>query len=311
MNDRTKQIIGTTSRYIIGAVFVLSAVLKLLSIDAVDDFLFSHQVFSLDVTSILARLLICAEAVVGLMLLLGIMPRLTRAFTFIFLVLFTIYVSLKPYIFDVGSENCYCFGTAFELSDTQTLVKNAIMLLLSLTLWWSWWWKTKFSAWIFSAFIVLSITTVFVVKPPDIIRTKIYKRQYTTTINEQVFAKVLEFDNVKALKVSEGKKVICMYGAGCKYCKRAVNILQTIRQKHSLPKEAFVQLFLGKEDKIQKFYRTTHSEPLAHTTINLVAFINTTNGHMPVIILLDKGKIVQLYNLRTIDEQFIASFLKQ
>jgi len=38
-------------------------------------------------------------------------------------------------------------------------------------------------------------------------------------------------------------------------------------------------------------------------------FIRTTYGHMPVIILLDKGKVVQIYKLTTIDEEFIVSFL--
>lgn len=307
---KSKQVIATSCRVLIGIVFIISAVLKLISIDAVDDFLFSHQVFSLDVTSILARLLICAEGVVGLMLILGIMPRLTRAFTFIFLIGFTIYVALKPFIFKVGSENCYCFGTSIVLSDTQTIVKNAILILLSLFIGKALWWHTKFSAYIFSALIILVIATVFVVKPPDIIRTKIYKSKYTTEINKDVFAKVITFDNIKAMKITEGKKVVCMYGAGCKYCMRTAKILQVIRQKHDLPKEDFVQIFMGNEQQIQKFYAQTQTQPLPHTSLNMISFINTTNGRMPVIILMDNGKIVQLYNLRTIDEEFIESFLK-
>ena len=110
----------------IGLVFILSASLKLFSLESVDLFFYEHRVFNWTLTTILSRLLICTEAVLGIMLVFGVYPKIGLYISQLFLVLFTIYIFAKPYIFTLSQENCYCFGEIIALNDKQTIYKNII-----------------------------------------------------------------------------------------------------------------------------------------------------------------------------------------
>lgn len=304
-----KPLIGTICRIIIGLVFVLSALLKYLSIEAVDLFFFDHKLFPWVFTTLASRILIAGEAVIGLMLIIGIFPKLSKILTFVSLISFTVYLLFKPLFFDVTNENCYCFGDIIQLTDTQTIIKNIILLILALTLSWAKWWKPKYSKYILISLVVLSLGTAFTIKPPDFIQAKIYK--HTAKIRPEVFETVKQLDNVKALNIDKGKKVVCLYSTGCKYCKRAAKKIDVIIERHNLDKENFIELFGGKEKPLTEFYKASGTKPLNYTFIPVILFIRTTYGHMPVIILLDNGKVVQMYKITTIDEEFIVSFLKK
>lgn len=302
-----KPLIGNICRIIIGVVFVLSALLKYLSIEAVDLFFFDHKLFPWVFTTIASRILISGEAVIGLMLIIGIYPKLSKILTFISLISFTVYLLLKPLVFDVTNENCYCFGDIIQFTDIQTIIKNIILIILALTLSWAKWWRPKYSKYIIISLVVISLATTFIVKPPDYIQAKIYK--HTAKIRPEVFEEVKKMDKVKALNINEGRKVVCFYSTGCKYCKRAAKKIDVIIERHNLDKKNFIELFGGKEKPLNEFYNASGTKPLNYTFIPVIMFIRTTYGHMPVIILLDKGKVVQIYKLTTIDEEFIVSFL--
>ncbi len=303
-----KRLIGTICRIIIGFVFIASAVLKYISIEAVDLFFFDHKIFPWVLTTFLSRLLIAFEAIIGLMLVVGIFPKLSKLLTFITLIGFTIYLLVKPLLFDVSEENCYCFGDKIQLTDLQTIIKNIILLLMALTLNWAKWWKTKYAKLILIIISLLIIATAFVIKPPDSIQSKIYK--HSVEIRPEVFEQVKEFDNLKALGINEDRKVVCWYSTGCKYCKRAAKKIDIIIDRHNLDRNSFIEVFGGKEKPLDKFYKESGTKPLQYTFIHIIPFLNTTHGLMPVIFLLEDGKIVQLYKLTTIDESFIVDFLK-
>ncbi len=307
--DKSKAIIGTIGRIIIGLVFILSAVLKYLTIESFDLFFFSHKIFPWEVTLFATRLLISLEAIIGLMLVIGIYPKLSRFLTFAMLIGFTIYLLIKPLLFDVSTENCFCFGELVPLTDTQTIIKNVILILLSITLFWAKWWKPKYAKYIFIGIVIGIVATAFIVKPPDFIQAKVHN--HSVSIRSEVFESVKELDNVKALNLNKGKKIVCWYSTSCKYCKRTAKKLDIIIERHNLDRNSFIQIFGGKEKPLTEFYKQTDSKPLQHTFIHVIPFLNTTHGNMPVIFLLDNGKIVKLYKMTTIDEGFIVSFLNQ
>ncbi|MDR0970838.1 MAG: DoxX family protein [Bacteroidales bacterium] len=299
---------GTIIRILIGLVFILSALFKYISIDSVDLFIFEHKLFSWVFTTIATRCLIAFEAIVGLMLIIGIYPRLTRFLTIISLILFSVYILVKPLLFDLSSENCHCFGTIIAFSDTQTLIKNIILLILSFGLKWAKWIRSRFSIYILISSIILCLSLSFIINPPEFIQTKLYYKE--VKLRPEVFQKVKELDNVKALEIDKGRKVLCWFSTGCKYCKATATKLEIIMQRHNLDRNSFVQIFGGKQKDLDEFYKETNTKPINHTFINVISFLNTTYGKMPVIFLLDNGEIVKLYRSSTIDESYIVSFLK-
>lgn len=303
-----KNLIGTICRIIIGLVFILSAGLKFWSIEAVDLFFFDHKLFPWVITTFLSRLLISFEAIIGIMLVLGIYPKLSKILTFSTLIGFTLYLLIKPLLFDVSDENCFCFGDKIQLSDIETIIKNIILIILALTLKWAKWWKTKYAKLIIIISSLLIVGTAFTIKPPDFIQSKIYR--HSVDIRPEVFEKVKGYDNLQALDIDKGRKVVCWYSTSCKYCKRAAKKIDIIIDRHNLDRNDFIEVFGGKEKPLTQFYNESNTKPLQYTFIDVISFLNTTHGTMPVIFLLENGNVVKLYKLTTIDEEFIVDFLK-
>lgn len=302
-----KPLIGIVFRITIGLVFVLSAVLKCLSIEVVDLFFFDHKILPWVLTTFASRFLIGFEAIVGLMLIIGIYPKLTKILTFITLIGFTIYVILKPFLFDVSQENCFCFGDIIQFSDTQTIIKNIILIIMAIYLPWAKYWNPKRRNLILVLLTILILGVIFIVKPPDFIQAKIYDQ--SVKIRPEVFEDIKDFENIKVLNIDKGRKVVSWYGTGCKYCKRAAKKIDIIIDRHNLNKEDFIEIFGGKETPLIEFYKESGTDPLNYTFIPVIPFLNTTYGRMPVIFLLDNGEVVKLYKLTTIDESYIVSFL--
>lgn len=295
-------------RVLIGLVFIASAVTKYISIEAFDMFIFEHELFSWNLTNFVSRILIACEACLGLMLVLGIYPKLSRWLTVGSLGIFTIYVLLKPYFFEVDSENCHCFGDVLILSDSQTIVKNLILLVLSISLFFEKGWQTKYAKYILIACMIAPLATAFIVRPPDVIVHKLYGKQ--VELDMEVFNKLIVLDDVKDLKITEGKKVLCLYSTACKHCKRTAIKLDVMIKRHDLDKDKFVVLFWGKKENIDLFYKETNAELLPTGKVPPLAFLAATKGRQPIIVLLENGKVVDLYKSINVDEKRIVEFLK-
>ena len=102
------KVLSTILRILIACVFIASAILKYIDIEVFDIYIYEHNLFNFAVSSTLTRLLIAAEFVLGILLLTNTLIRFTYIVTYIFLIFFTIYLLLQPYLFD-ALDNCCCF----------------------------------------------------------------------------------------------------------------------------------------------------------------------------------------------------------
>lgn len=113
---------------LLGALFIASAIMKLLSIDTFQMYILSFHIINFTLTELAARLLIGVELFLGLMLLLKLHHRwawwggtlLTSGFT-----LFLIYVVLFR-----NDTNCHCFGDFIEIDPLHSIYKNLVILAL-------------------------------------------------------------------------------------------------------------------------------------------------------------------------------------
>lgn len=303
-----KRTIGIVARIFIGLVFVASAVTKLLSIEAVDMFVFEHKLFSWDVTQFLTRFLIAFEGFLGLVLVCGFWQKVVLPVVIAFLAALTLYVLVKPLLFDVSQENCHCFGTVLVLDDTQTIIKNLVLLALSAFMFWQEGVKLRFDKWIIAGLFVVSASLTYVVKAPDIIVYSLYDK--SASLDMPKFELLLKDEKVEPLNLQSGKKVLCLYSTGCKHCKRTAMKLDVMIKRHDLNRADFVAVFWGKEESIKKFYKETGAEPLHSAIVPVGEFLAATKGKQPLVVLLEDGKVVDLYRSITIDEGRIVEFLR-
>ena len=97
-------------RIMIGGMFIIAAILKLISIDEFEIYIYSFNVFSFLVTTFVSRLLIAGEFILGLFLILKINYKFTWRATLIMLMLFTLFL-IHVAIFR-NDDNCHCFGAS-------------------------------------------------------------------------------------------------------------------------------------------------------------------------------------------------------
>lgn len=297
-------------RIFVGLVFVFSAVTKYISIEAFDMFVFEHGLFSWVFTTFATRILISFEAVLGLLLFSGIYLKFTRVAAIGVLVLFTLYVALKPYVFPhVGEDNCHCFGTVLLLSDNQTIIKNLVLLALSPFLFFDGGWRTKKAKLLVLIFSLVSLSSAFIIRPPDVIVHAIYGKQ--AELDEAKFNDLLDYLSSEGMDVKQGKKVLCLYAPICKHCQRTAIKLNVMINRHSLNKACFVNVFWGSDKMVDAFYkRTKVGKDMTTCIVPAPMFLSATKGKQPVVVLLDNGRIDGLYKSTDLNEAGIVNFLK-
>lgn len=75
-----------------------------------------------------------AELMLGLLIALGILPRLSSIVAFVTMCLFTVITLLSATVFTVA--DCGCFGDVVKLSPWLTFAKNVVLLPFTALLWW-------------------------------------------------------------------------------------------------------------------------------------------------------------------------------
>ncbi len=283
-------------------VFIISAIMKLVSMDAFELYLYSFGIFSLDFTMIAARLLIAAELFLGSLLLLGIYSKFAVNTSIIMLFGFTGFIT---YLLIVNNhEHCHCFGDLVVLSHPLSIIKNLLLVGMLVIARKTSDWIIRFRTVILATLLITSIALVFIISPPDCLRRDYYKSK--TTYNEQKLNEFIQDQNLQ-----DKKKVAFFFGASCHYCKLTAQKLAVFLDKaHN--ENNFMIVFMGdNETANQKFLQEYKLEKVNYTYLNPMDFLKITNGSLPLVFILDKGEVVETYGYRSLREKSVLDFVAQ
>lgn len=139
MSVKVFKLLSNICRISLSAVFIFSGFVKVIdpwgTAIKVTEYLSIYGFESLQPAAMLFSIWLCgAEFMMGCMLLFKVRIRLVSIFTFGSLIFFTILTFLSATWIPV--EDCGCFGEAIKLSPWQTFIKNAVMLPMSIVVWW-------------------------------------------------------------------------------------------------------------------------------------------------------------------------------
>ena len=302
------KIVSLILRILIGLVFMASAVLKYMSIDIFDLYVYEHDLFSIPITETLTRLLITAEFVLGVMLVAGIRVKLAYYACICFLAGFTIYLFLLPYLFNVDISNCHCFGEAIVFSRTQSIVKNIILLACLLFVSPKFYAARKWEIWVLFSLSIVSFVVFMAINAPNYLYTMVHKDKIQ--IDVPMYESALENSGEKE-NFTEGKQIICMYSSGCQYCKRSAKKLDLILKNNHLSDEHVKAIFWGgtPDTTIVNFFANQNIPILEYTTFRVDSFLEVTDGRMPIIMFSDNGKIVQKADYLSLKDKDVIDFL--
>lgn len=285
MASNGRLILSWCLRLALAALFGLSAVSKMAGIDHFEVYIYSFGFLPLTVCFLAARLVIGFELLLAMMIFAGWYPRLTRLATLgmlLFFSLFLCYAALAG-----RSDSCQCFGQWIHMDPTQSLLKNALLILLAL-------WHFHLQPrpllppkwWLLTAGTLAAMAAPFVISVPD---NWAFGSQQLPYSEAHLDSAMLPGRPLAERGIGTDRRVVAFVTQGCPYCKIARKKLDGIASRHGIDPDRIVYI-----------------QP---SDIGSNLFLSITHGARPLVLLMDGKKVVATYHSRNIDERQIASLL--
>ena len=303
-------------RYGIGGMFIIAAILKLMSIDEFEIYVYSFDVFNFLLTTLFSRLLITGELVIGLLLIFKMCYKFTWRATLSVQILFTLFL-VYVLVFR-KDDNCHCFGELVELSPMESIVKNVVVIgglfLIKTTRLQDHKTTSKFVG-LRKVLLITSVIIPFVVTPMDSVYKMIYssEKEISTVDLYESFDKVVAMDFIENDIVFDstyvfepkGDKVVAIVSSGCKYCRLGVKKLSLMMKNNGVTPDDVNIFIWGSREGILNFREETMTEGCYYWHIMPHEAVDVTLGRFPTFIILKEKEIVNISDFRDIDESFL------
>ena len=131
--NRGLQIGATILKYLLGAFFIFSALSKFVEIDLLNIYIFSFNILSLNLSIAIGWILVSVELVLGVALLSNKYHRWVCVGNLLLLICFTLFLVFAQIL--GRTDNCHCMGDLFPFTPVQSMLKNAVLIVLLLFVW--------------------------------------------------------------------------------------------------------------------------------------------------------------------------------
>lgn len=301
-------------RILLGILFLFSGVSKLFSMESFELYIFSFGLAAFDWSALAARIVIIVELVLGLCFIAGIYRKQTYFFSMLLMLLFSVFLLWR--VAQGDERSCHCMGEVVDMNPAESLLKNlGIMALITVlclpsrkkigsrfqAL------ASRYQSAVLGGVAVVSSVVVFAVVPPDLIR------RIGRTSDDIVPSRLAPL--VDSLDLDKGRKVLCLYSVTCEHCQHCASKMAGIVSRHDIDSTDMYAIFMEVADKqdylVRNFYDTYGAGiHLPYTSLSPYVFLPLTNGSMPLVLLLEDGKMVKELDYISVSEREIVNFLK-
>ncbi len=289
-------------QYLLGVVFIASGITKLMSFDEFQIFIYSLNIVNLNFSLALSRIIIAIELSLGLLYFVRIFKKPVSYITLALMIIFTVFAFYLE--FSNKSDDCHCFGTIIQFSNTATILKNFVIIILVIySLVYGRQKKNKYDLLIVACTLFVAFGATIVVRPPDLtFATKSPTEEY---FHKPSFDKFVTDNNL-----NDQKRVICFFSFKCKYCQFAAKKMSIIAERANNTHN-ILYVFWETDNNIDDFFKETKTHSFETKDLNVIEFLKLTNGKMPLIILYNNGVIEHAYRYKDMDESQIIRFLQE
>ena len=291
--DASRSLGKSALKVLLGLVFIVSAVLKVLDMDHFEIYIYSYRFFSLNFSFIVARLAIILELVLGVGL---ISHTLHKVYWWGSMAMLAGYTLLLIYAMALGrTDSCH--------------VKNGLLMVLFFLIYKMDSWRTPFRWLILCLVVMASSIGVFVASPPDSLTSNSDPEQ---NLQVEFFDAMLNESPLNALNLREGKQVVGFFSTGCEYCQMAARKLSLMQQFYGFPAENITFVFVGNDEGVAEFYEKSASAHYRDVLYpDVASLLKAVSGNFPVIVFMEEGEVVREYGFRNMQEDEIKAFFIQ
>lgn len=282
------------------AVFLFSGISKLIYINKLEWSIIAFFNCNYAISSILARLIIGMELILGCLLLAHQYLKYTLLISQLLLLLFSIYLFIE--IISYGNNgDCGCFGNAFSLSPLASLGKNLVLLLFLY-----WIKKSNCKSWNNAlaslALIMLCLAVPFISNP-------LHKTLNERPINLSPLSTRMAPKFIDSLK--KERRIIAFLSLGCPHCRKAAILFQQLQKTE---KKASILLILNGPDELKTdFFEETKANNLPNLFYNgdPSGFQAMAGPYVPSIYWIENGIIKRETNYLELDEKSIKKWFNK
>ncbi len=266
---------------------------------------------SFDLCTLFARILVGLELILGLGLMSCLWRRTVNWCTAAMLAVFSVFLVWR--IAKGDSESCHCFGELVDMNPVQSLLKNGVLTILLVLGWkgtFPWLKNGKLRIIIPLVVVAATFTTIFAANPPDF--------YFRLTGHESSDLMTSKWDPYcEEYGWSDGRELVMFASPFCDYCARCSTIMTSMIRRDNLPMDrihiVFLEATVNPEDMykvIPEFFKQyTYGVTYDYRIMDGDYFLSMTNGVMPLVCLFEDGVLVKEYDLFSLDEAAISSFL--
>lgn len=297
----------------LGLVFLYSGYTKLTPVIETFEFSFVDiGIANWYTAPVIARLLIGLEFFLGVLLILNYnLKRFTLPFTVILLLLFSIYLLFQ--LLTSGNQgNCGCFGEHLKMTPLQAILKNVIMILGGIAVYFLFdGWKLKFNMLFLSLTGLSAVLIPFIVNPVDYTYTSNNleeKVNYPLELN--LLYEPEDSSKVETPKVDlrKGKHVVAFLSLTCSHCRIAAKKFRLIKKNN--PGLPVYFILNGEKSSYPVFIEDTKADNIPSSFCLGKAFIQLASAHLPRIYYLDNGIVVKKVDYFELNQYAIESWIE-
>lgn len=293
-----------------GAVFIFSGYTKLYPIEPYEYTFVDLGIINWQMAPFIARFMIGAEFLIGILLVLNINLRKTSyKFAIGILVFFCIYLLLL--IVMVGNKgNCGCFGTYFQMTPLQALIKNIIMLSVFVVLYkyHEGWELNKKYRFVIPLLFVSSFVMPFIWNPVELDYSEAYLNQPESNYKIELDSLYTNATlHTPPNTLSQGKHIIAFMSLTCPHCRIAAKKIRIISERN--PKISFYFVLNGDDKNLPSFFEDTHTDSIPHCILNGKSFVYLAGTSIPSIYLVNNGMVEHDVNYMELDQEELEKWL--
>lgn len=291
----------------LGVFFIASAILKLLSLDNFELYIYSFDLMNLTLCGLAARAIIACELLVGILLIIKVKYKFAWWVTLLMLIGFSfllVYVILFR-----NDSNCHCMGDLMEIKPSVSLIKNIVGIALLMIVRKEEDYPFRFKTLALVLAFVAAIVPPFILFPLDDVYN-LFSKSANQDFNETEFNALMADSTMQDIRFDKGNYIVGVVSSGCKYCRTGGVKLSEIVKHNQLDTSRVIYFIWGDSTSIRQFQTETHSESFRFITISPIQAIRVVNGHFPTYLFISDDDVKRTADLRHLTEKNISEHLK-
>ena len=305
--DKGQNILKAVIRIGIGLFFIVSAVLKLLSLDQFELYIYSFDLLNFTWSTLAARAIIASEILLGILLIIKVKYKIAWWLTLLMLIGFSLL--LVYVILFRNDSNCHCMGDLVEIKPSWSLVKNlvAIALLFFIRNEEDYQFRGKTLA-LVGAFIA-ALVPPFVLFPIDNVYN-FFSHSDNMDYNETAFNALMADSTMQDVHLEDDNYVVGVVSVGCQFCRvSCLKVSEMVDNNHLDTNRILFFVWGGDSAMVRDFQKETKTEAFRYVPINPVSAVHVVNGQFPTYLFIQNGDVESTADLRHLTEKKLSDHL--